>query len=248
MKAIIVSAGQGKRLLPHTANKPKCLLTVLDEHTVLEMQLRALAHCGFTEACIMVGYGEDQVERCLSSLSIPGLEIHTQFNPFFDISDNLATVWLARPEMSEDAELRVARTSAAVAVVIAGYFGINPPGFVAQVVAFAFGLAASSFFPILVLGIFSKRTSKEGAIAGMLTGLIFTFSYIVFFKFISPELNNAAHWWFGISPEGIGVIGALLNFVIALTIGRLGTPPPQEVLELVDDLRIPTGAGIAHRH
>jgi cation/acetate symporter len=152
------------------------------------------------------------------------------------------------PAITDRQELLFARIAAACAIGVAGYLGINPPAFVAQVVAFAFGLAAASLFPAIFLGIFTKTVNKEGAIAGMLTGLAFTFSYIVFFKFISPELNNAEHWWFGISPEGIGVIGALLNFVIALTIGRLGTPPPQEVRELVDDLRIPTGAGIAHRH
>jgi cation/acetate symporter len=152
------------------------------------------------------------------------------------------------PAITDRQELLFARIAAACAIGVAGYLGINPPAFVAQVVAFAFGLAAASLFPAIFLGIFTKTVNKEGAIAGMLTGLAFTFSYIVFFKFISPELNNAEHWWFGISPEGIGVIGALLNFVIALTIGRLGTPPPQEVRELVDDLRIPTGAGIAHHH
>ena len=152
------------------------------------------------------------------------------------------------PEITDRQELLFARIAAACAIGVAGYLGIHPPAFVAQVVAFAFGLAAASLFPAIFLGIFTKRVNKEGAIAGMLAGLSFTFTYIVFFKFISPELNSAEHWWFGISPEGIGVIGALLNFVIALTISHLGTPPPAEVMELVDDLRIPTGAGIAHRH
>ena len=99
-----------------------------------------------------------------------------------------------------------------MAIIIAGYFGIHPPGFVAQVVAFAFGLAASSFFPVIVLGIFSKRMNHLGAIAGMICGMSFTSAYIIYFKFISPETNTAAHWLWGISPEGIGGVGMLLNF------------------------------------
>jgi cation/acetate symporter len=97
-------------------------------------------------------------------------------------------------------------------VIIAGYLGINPPGFVAEVVAFAFGLAASSFFPVIILGIFSKRMNREGAIAGMISGITFTAAYIVYFKFINPAANTAAHWWLGISPEGIGAVGMLINF------------------------------------
>ena len=130
--------------------------------------------------------------------------------------------------------------------MIAGYLGINPPGFVAQVVAFAFGLAAASLFPAIFLGIFFKRINKQGAIAGMLVGLIFTFAYIAYFKFMAPELNNAAHWWFGISPEGIGTLGMLLNFAVAFAVSAVTAAPPEKVQELVDDIRIPSGAGVAH--
>ena len=143
------------------------------------------------------------------------------------------------PSISERQELMFARVAAALAVSVAGLLGIYPPGFVAQVVAFAFGLAAASFFPVLLLGIFSKRMNKEAAIGGMVTGLTFTFSYIVYFKFVSPETNNAAHWLFGISPEGIGTLGMLLNFVVSLIIMRITPPPPEEIQELVEQIRIP---------
>lgn len=143
------------------------------------------------------------------------------------------------PQITERQELLFARIAAAVAVGIAGLFGVYPPGFVAQVVAFAFGLAAASFFPVLLLGIFYKRMNKEGAITGMLTGLIFTFSYIVYFKFINPGDNNAEHWWFGISPEGIGTLGMLANFAISLIVCRFTPPPPAEVQQLVENIRIP---------
>ena len=129
--------------------------------------------------------------------------------------------------------------AAAIAILVAGYLGINPPGFVAQVVAFAFGLAAASLFPPIVLGIFSVRVNKEGAIAGMLVGLLFTFCYIVFFKFISPESNNSGGWLFGISPDGIGTVGAILNFLVALSVSYLSNPPPQSVVELVNNIRLP---------
>ncbi len=118
----------------------------------------------------------------------------------------------------------------------------------AQVVAFAFGLAAASLFPALLLGIFSKRANKEGAISGMLVGLVFTFSYIAYFKFVAPELNSAEHWLWGISPEGIGTIGMILNFVIAITVSRLTAKPPQSVQELVDNIRIPSGTKAAANH
>jgi cation/acetate symporter len=144
-----------------------------------------------------------------------------------------------RPAITERQELRYARLAAAVAIAIAGLFGIYPPGFVAEVVAFAFGLAAASFFPVILLGIFSTRMNKEAAISGMLTGLIFTFSYIVYFKFVSPESNNAVHWWFGISNEGIGSLGMILNFIVALVVMRLTPPPPQEVQDLVQHIRVP---------
>ena len=150
------------------------------------------------------------------------------------------------PQINEKQELLFARAAAAVAVCVAGLFGIYPPGFVAQVVAFAFGLAAASLFPALLLGIFSKRTNKQGAIAGMLAGLVFTFAYIVHFKFIAPTLNTADHWLWGISPEGIGAIGMLLNFAVALTVSHLSEEPPESVQKLVDNIRIPSG-GKANR-
>ena len=152
------------------------------------------------------------------------------------------------PKITEKQELLYARIAAAVAVCIAGLFGIYPPAFVAQVVAFAFGLAAASLFPALLLGIFSKRANKEGAIAGMLVGLVFTFTYIAYFKFVAPELNSADHWLWGISPEGIGTIGMLLNFSIAIVVSRLTAEPPQSVQNLVDNIRIPSGAKAAVDH
>ncbi len=143
-----------------------------------------------------------------------------------------------KPDMTEVQELTLARIAAGLAVIVAGIFGIYPPGFVAQVVAFAFGLAAASFFPILVLGIFSLRTTREGAIAGMLSGIGFTAAYIIYFRFF----NRAAgpdEWLFGISPEGIGTIGMLLNFAVTLTVSRFTPPPPAEVQELVYEIRNP---------
>lgn len=146
------------------------------------------------------------------------------------------------PNMSEKVELRWARGGAAVAVVIAGYFGINPPGFVAEVVAFAFGLAASSFFPAIILGIFTKRTSMQGAVSGMIVGLVFTMSYIIYFKFVNPEMNSTENWFFGISPEGIGTLGMLLNFVVSIVVSRFTPAPPQEVADLVERVRYPRAA------
>ncbi len=144
-----------------------------------------------------------------------------------------------RPDITEQQELRYARFAAAGAVIIAGYFGIYPPGFVAQVVAFAFGLAASSFFPVIVLGIFSKRLNRAGAIAGMVCGMSFTTAYIIYFKFISPESNTAEHWLWGISPEGIGGVGMLINFGIALVVSSFTSPPPPAVQDMVEEIRIP---------
>jgi len=144
-----------------------------------------------------------------------------------------------KPNISEKGELRAARIAAGFAVVIAGYFGINPPGFVAQVVAFAFGLAAASFFPAILMGIFSKRMNKEGAITGMLVGLIFTASYIIYFKFVNPDANSHEHWILGISPEGIGAMGMLLNMAVSLIVSRLTPAPPQLVIEMVENIRIP---------
>ena len=150
--------------------------------------------------------------------------------------------------ITDKQELFFARLSAAVAILIAGYFGIHPPGFVAQVVAFAFGLAASSFFPVILMGIFSKRMNKEGAIAGMITGLTFTASYIIYFKFIDPSLNSAENWWLGISPEGIGTLGMLFNFLVAWLVMRVTAPTPDKIKDMVDDIRIPQGAGAAYHH
>jgi len=149
------------------------------------------------------------------------------------------------PDISEKSELFAARAAAAVAVIIAGYFGINPPGFVAEVVAFAFGLAAASFFPVIIMGIFSKRMNKEGAIAGMVTGLVFTIAYISYFKFISPEANIPDNWLFHISPEGIGTLGMFLNFAVSFVISRMTPPPPNDVQELVEEIRVPRGASAA---
>ncbi len=152
------------------------------------------------------------------------------------------------PDITEKQELLYARIAAGCAVVVAGLLGIYPPGFVAEVVAFAFGLAAATFFPAIVLGIFDKRTNMQGAVAGMVVGLIFTVCYIVYFKgvFMAPMAENVpANWLFGISPEGIGVIGMLLNFAIAFGVSRMTPPPPQHVQDMVDDIRVPRGAGEA---
>ena len=151
-----------------------------------------------------------------------------------------------RPSITERGELLAARISAAVAVCIAGYLGIHPPDYVAAVVAFAFGLAASSFFPVIILGIFSKRMNREGAIAGMLTGIGFTASYIIYFKFVDPGASTPENWWLGISPEGIGTLGMLINFLVATVVSRLTPPPPESVQRLIEDIRVPVGAGEAH--
>ncbi|MEO1015772.1 MAG: sodium:solute symporter family protein [Pseudomonadota bacterium] len=153
------------------------------------------------------------------------------------------------PSISDKQELLAARGAAIVAISVAGYLGINPPGFVAQVVALAFGLAACSLFPAILMGIFFKGMNKEGAIAGMLAGLAFTIGYIVYFK--SPwfgAVNTAENWLFGISPEGIGSIGMVINFAVAIAVARVTKPTPAAVQDLVDDIRIPTGAGVAHQH
>ena len=149
-------------------------------------------------------------------------------------------------EISEKGELIAARIAAGVAVCIAGYFGINPPGFVGQVVAFAFGLAAASFFPAIIMGIFWKRMNNIGAISGMIVGISFTAGYIIFFKFIRPDLNVPAHWLLGISPEGIGTLGMILNLLVSVPVSLLTAPPPTEVQELVENIRIPEDAGPPH--
>jgi cation/acetate symporter len=151
--------------------------------------------------------------------------------------------------ITEKQELVAARVAATFAVVIAGYFGINPPGFVAEVVAFAFGLAAASFFPVIIMGIFSKTMNKQGAIWGMVTGLLFTISYISYFKFINPAANVSENWFLEISPEGIGTVGMILNFTVSYVISRFTPAPPAHIQDLVEDIRIPRGAGTTpHQH
>ncbi len=153
--------------------------------------------------------------------------------------------------ISERGELLAGRISAGVAILIAGYLGYNPPAFVAQVVAFAFGLAAASLFPVILMGIFSKRMNKWGAITGMLVGLIFTMGYILYFKgiFITPFAEDIPeNWLFGISPEGIGSVGALLNFISAWVVSRLTAPPPLHIQEMIEEIRVPKGAGVATHH
>ena len=148
------------------------------------------------------------------------------------------------PSISEKEELRYARIAIFVAVLIAGYFGINPPAYVAQVVAFAFGLAAASFFPAIVLGIFNKRMNKYGAIAGMIAGFSFTAIYIIYFRFINPSVDNADNWFFGISPEGIGALGTIVNLAVALTVARFTPEPPMEVQAIVANIRLPGEATV----
>ncbi|RTR37895.1 cation acetate symporter [Shewanella canadensis] len=152
------------------------------------------------------------------------------------------------PDISDKKELMFARIAAALGIVMAGYFGINPPGFVAAVVAIAFGLAASSLFPAIIMGIFSKTVNKEGAISGMVIGLLFTASYIVFFKFMNPEMNNADNWFLGISPEGIGMMGMVVNFAVAFGVSKVTAAVPQDVVDMVESIRFPKGSGEAHDH
>ncbi|MEZ5491342.1 MAG: sodium:solute symporter family protein [Gammaproteobacteria bacterium] len=149
------------------------------------------------------------------------------------------------PGISEKQELLYARIAIFVAVLIAGYYGINPPGYVAQVVAFAFGLAAASFFPAIVLGIFQKRMNKEGAISGMICGFAFTAGYIIYFKFINPGMDNADGWLFGLSPEGIGTLGTIINLVVALAVARVTAEPPEDVQRIVETIRLP-GEAMEH--
>ncbi len=161
---------------------------------------------------------------------------------------------IINPKIGEKGELRAARTAMACAVLVAGYLGLNPPGFAAQVVALAFGLAASSLFPVLMLGIFSTRMNKEGAIAGMLAGLIFTLIYIFTYKgwFFVPGTNmlpdEPAYWLFGIGPQSIGAVGALVNVVTATIVVRLTPAPPASIQQIVQDIRVPKGAGGASGH
>ncbi len=161
---------------------------------------------------------------------------------------------IVNPNISDKGELVAARLSAVAAVCVAGYFGVNPPGFVAAVVALAFGLAAASFFPAIVLGIFYKKMNKEGAIAGMVVGILLMLFYMLKFKFGVFDGGKTAvtalkkDWWFGISPEGFGTVAMVVNFIVSITISKFTPPPPNEVQEIVDNIRIPSGAGEAVDH
>jgi cation/acetate symporter len=152
---------------------------------------------------------------------------------------------ILKPDITDKQEIRYARMASFGALVIAAYFGINPPSsFVAKTVAFAFGLAASSFFPTLIMGIFSKKINKQGAIAGMISGIGFTLGYIIYFQF----LTTSKDYWFGISPEGIGFVGMFINFIVAFVVSSITPPPPKEVQQMIDEIRIPKGAGEASEH
>ncbi|MDR6967379.1 cation/acetate symporter [Flavobacterium arsenatis] len=161
---------------------------------------------------------------------------------------------MIKPDISEKGELWAARIAATVAVCVAGYFGIDPPGFVAAVVALAFGLAAASFFPAIILGIFYKRMNKEGAIGGMVVGLCLMLFYMLKFKFGIFDGGKTAveglkgGWWFGISPEGFGTVAMVVNFLVSFTICKFTAPPPQDVQDIVENIRIPSGVGEASSH
>lgn len=150
---------------------------------------------------------------------------------------------LINPNASEAKRLMVGRIMIFLAVIVAGIFGIYPPGFVAQVVAFAFGLAAASFFPVILLGIFDSRTNRQGAIWGMVVGIVFTGAYIIGNKFFGMPA-----WFLGISSEGIGTIGMILNLIVTFVISRLTPPPPIEIRRLVEEVRVPRGAGVSTAH
>lgn len=156
-----------------------------------------------------------------------------------------------KPNISEKGELMAARIAILVAIIIAGLFGIYPPGFVAAVVALAFGLAAASFFPAIILGIFDKRMNKEGAIAGMVVGIVLMLFYMIRYKtgligVMDPR--PASEWWFGTSPEGFGTVAMIVNVVVSVVVSRMTAAPPEEVQEIVENIRIPSGAGEAHDH
>jgi cation/acetate symporter len=158
------------------------------------------------------------------------------------------------PHISEKSELLAARLSMAGAIVVAGYLGLNPPGFAAQVVALAFGLAASSLFPVLMMGIFNKRMNSAGAMTGMLVGLTTTIVYIFVYKgwLFIPGTNNLPntpeYWLFGIQPEAFGAVGALLNVIAAWAVSKVTAPPPEHIQHMVEDIRVPRGAGGAAEH
>jgi cation/acetate symporter len=152
---------------------------------------------------------------------------------------------IVSPNMSDRQEVLWARIASFVFLAIAAFFGIYPPSeFVAKTVAFAFGLAASSFFPTILMGIFSKRINREGAVAGMICGIAFTLGYIVYFQFVADHKN----YWLGISPEGIGFLGMIVNFVVAFAVSQVTPPPPESIVRMVDEIRIPGGAGDATNH
>ena len=152
---------------------------------------------------------------------------------------------MINPNITEKGELIAARLSAVVAVCVAGYFGINPPDFVAATVALAFGLAAASFFPAIILGIFDKRMNKEGAILGMVVGILLMLFYMMKFKFDWFGGGTEKDWWFGISPEGFGTVAMFVNFILSLIVSRFTAAPPEDVQEIVENIRIPSGAGEA---
>ena len=154
------------------------------------------------------------------------------------ISHDLLKNYL-KPSISEKGELWAARISIAVAVIASGIAGMNPPGFVAQVVALAFGLAASSFFPAIILGIFDKRMNREGAISGMIIGILFTMAYIIYFTPKLGGIGTPEGFWFGISPQGIGTLGMLFNFITAIFVSRITDSPPIKIQELIENIRIP---------
>lgn len=157
---------------------------------------------------------------------------------------------MVNPNITENGELIAARLSAVVAVCVAGYFGINPPGFVAATVALAFGLAAASFFPAIILGIFYKRMNKEGAIAGMVVGITAMLLYMVKYKlgWFDDALPDKSEWWFGISPEGFGTLAMLLNFIVSIVIMKFTPEPPQDIQDIVENIRIPSGVAEASGH
>lgn len=157
---------------------------------------------------------------------------------------------IIKPTISEKSELVAARLSAVGAVCVAGYFGINPPGFVAAVVALAFGLAAASFFPAIILGIFYKKMNKEGAIAGMIVGITVMLLYMMKYKlgWFDDSVPDKSEWWFGISPEGFGSIAMCLNFMVSIIVLKFTKAPPKEVQDIVENIRIPSGAGEASNH
>jgi cation/acetate symporter len=155
---------------------------------------------------------------------------------------------MINPDISEKGELIAARLAATLAVCVAGYFGINPPGFVAATVALAFGLAAASFFPAIILGIFYKKMNKEGAVAGMVVGILVMLFYMTKFKFGWFGGGEKADWWFGISPEGFGSVAMILNFVVSIVVMKFTPETPEKVQEIVENIRIPSGVGEATGH